>query len=128
MLLLLWGGNRWRPLLTLRQKRWLVLWACYGLIKGTTLGAIVWVRFLNDSGGGIAALDWPTSVIWNAFHLGYTPTALVLTTLLVAISEAAIDGGLAALSWWVFQWSLSQELQSRLQRLTSESLCSMMEP
>jgi len=114
MLFVLWGGNKSSSLNWLMQsrKRWLVLWTCYGLGKGIALGVFVLFRYLSDVGGGTFDLGWPTSSdIWSALHLGYSPGALLVVGLLRAMFEGALDCGLAALSWWVFEWS-SPHLQT----------------
>ena len=105
MLLVLWGRNRWSLFnwLAYSRKRWLALWAGYGLVRGIAVEVFAWARYLGDSGS-----VWPMSGVSGELLtrvLGHSPAVLLFATFVDVIFEASVGFGLAALSWWVYEWS-----------------------
>lgn len=109
-----WSGSKWRGLhwLTGSRKRWLLIWGGYGLVKVITLAALLWVMYFPEF-IGFEFLGWSAVAVGNALnalhiHSQSLSIEFLLGLSLKAIGEAAIDGGLAAIAWWVYSW-LTQE-------------------
>jgi hypothetical protein len=110
MLLLRWGGSRWRRLgwLTRTKRRWLLIWGCYGLVKALVFAALFWVVYSPEFLGGFDALGWEGQVVWRcirALHIqrGEFLIEFVFGFSLMAIVDAAMCCGFAAVVWWVFR-------------------------
>src|SRR5262249_54572078 len=110
MLLVLWGASMWKRLnwLTRSGKGWLKFWGCYGLLKENAVGIVIFVvTFVREPGARDALGPAARAVLWR-FNLGYSPIVGLLAIALGAIFEAAVDCGLAAIIWWLFQWISEQ--------------------
>jgi hypothetical protein len=108
MLVVCWGGFKWRGLgwLTRSRKRWLWIWGCYGFLKAVTAGGIIGVKYFPDFFRAFGFLGWEGMAVWRGFNaLHYHSESFLIEFLLgfslKAISDGAIDCGLAAIAWWV---------------------------
>jgi hypothetical protein len=126
MLLLLWGGSKWRRLdwLTRSRKRWLLVWGCYGFVKVITFTAIFWAKYSLEYGGAFDYLGWASAAAWSSLRILHIrnatfPVAFLLGFALKAIVEPAIDSGLAAIVWRVYG-SLSHETRPHRRIATIE--------
>lgn len=103
MLLLRWAGGKWRRLrwLTRSPKRWLVIWSCFGFVKVAAISSLLFAESVDafDLLGWASRAEFPLGA---ALHLEHVEADLLLAVLLGSVGEAAIDCGLAALSWWLF--------------------------
>lgn len=109
MLLVRWGGTKWRGLhwLTGSKKRWLSTWGWYGLVKTIALAALLLVRLFPAY--PFDFLGWADRAVWsvlNALHIynGFILIDFLLGLSLKAISEGAMVCGFAAVVWWVYSW------------------------
>jgi len=105
MLLVRWAGAKWRRLawLTRSAKGWLLIWACFGFVKVAAIASL----FFAEGNYVFDPLGWaspPAFLIGRALHLEYVEATFLLAALLGSIGEAAMDGGLAVLSWRLFSW------------------------
>jgi hypothetical protein len=117
MLLLRWGGTKWRGLhwLTRTKKLWLMIWGGYGFVKVIAVAALLWVRYFPEF-VPFDFLGWSGVAVWSAvyaLHIHSEHLSIELLFLiglsLQAIVETAIDCGLAALVWSVYSWLTQEE-------------------
>ena len=91
-----------------QQKALGLVWGCYGLVEMALLSALLlYVRYLGDSEGlPVDAVGWAWMTVASVFHVFHIHRGDVLVFALAlalrAASEAAIDGGLAAIAWWAY--------------------------
>ena len=109
MLLVLWGGSKWRKLnwSTKNRKRWVLIWGCYAVLKVIIFAGFIWVRYYPDFLGGFDAVGWEAQAVWMGLYtLHIHPSSLLIEFFLgfslKAIVDAAIDCGLATIAWWVY--------------------------
>lgn len=107
MLLARWGAKKWNGLrwLTSSRKRWLLVWAGYGFGKEAVLALLLTWDYSHSLVPPFDYLGWAGMAVHSAInilhvHLGITVEFAVGLALL-AVGEAAIDCGLAAIAWWV---------------------------
>jgi hypothetical protein len=107
MLVVRWGGSKWRRLywLTDGRKRWLLVWGSYGLVNVIAFAALLWVIYFPEY--DFAFLGWAGAAVLSILdalhiHSGYVAIEFLLGLSLKAIGEGAIDCGLAAIAWWVY--------------------------
>lgn len=122
MLLLRWGGAKWRGLswLTRNRKRWISVWASFAFYKVIAYGAFGWVRGYYDAG-------WAGGLVWLALRavIPHTPlltSAFWVEVSLIALQDAAIYCGFAATVWWAFEWKAHKALE-RLGWTPTEGYC-----
>lgn len=107
MLIIRCGAARWRGLhlLANSRKRWLLIWGCFGLVEVLVLAAaLLWSRHFQFV--TFDSLGWEGMVVWSTLyalriHIGYV-FEFALGLALQGIGEAAIDCGLAAITWWAY--------------------------
>jgi hypothetical protein len=110
MLLLLWGGTKWRPLNwpSRTRARWMIFWFCYGLTIQILLGTYAFVSlFVREAGAD--AMTWPMRVVQTALHFGFAPVSVLVSISIGALIGAAIDSAFGAISWWAFKTSTKRK-------------------
>ena len=125
MLLVRWGAAKWKGLhrLATNRERWILIWGCFGLTKIALLSALLlywWHRehFLVPP---FDYLGWAGMAVLSVLHVFHISSgdvfAFAFGLSLKAVSEAAIDAGLAAIAWWAYGF-LTREvaMQRRTER------------
>jgi hypothetical protein len=127
MLLLRWCGANWRGLswLTRNKKRWVSVWASFGFYKVIAYAALSWVE---DSYYATFALPgWSGGLVLLALRLVIPHTHFLrisswVEASLIALQDAAIYYGYAAVVWWAFAWK-AHKAQGRLGWAPTERYC-----
>jgi hypothetical protein len=125
MLLVRWWAAKWEPScrLATSKKHWILNWAYYGLAE-TALFSVLLLYWWHQEHLEIPpfeSLGWawmPISALVYAFHVRCGDvTEFTLGLSLRAVSEAAIDAGLAGIAWWVYGFlSRPMATQKRAER------------
>ena len=113
MLLLRWGGAKWRGLRWLGRtpRRWVWLWGSYGLFSALVLPVMEWIRYFPDA--SLEPLGWSGYTVQCAvyiplLHMGWHPARYWVVYWLIKSLAAMVEGlvlaGLAALAWRVVEW------------------------
>jgi len=125
MILVRWGGANWRGLrwLTRGRKRWILIWGSYGSVKVIALATLLWARYFPED-VPFDLLGWTGLAVRSALfalhvRIDSLSAAYLLVASLSAIAEAAIHCWLAAIAWWVFEWT-TQETSTHRGRVATQ--------
>jgi len=110
MLLVRWGAAKWKGLhrIATSMARWILIWGCYGLAETALKSALFlyWWHREHFLALPFDSLGWAGMVVSNFSYVfkisSQDVTLFALGLSLKAVSEAAIDAGLAAVAWWTY--------------------------